>query len=1618
MNRKMKTAIIKRILSLSGAFIMLLYFIAVSTALFPIRVKAEGDGYWQFDRSEVQGPRSNFEDSVMSGGNGSYHCHAQCTKDYVTNYHESNEHETSCKGEAVDITINVAEPPMTTLVPGEEIEIAVYPTVSGTQYTDSLTAYTCTINADLGFGTDYNASKHFYNSEKEKYFGVDRSWEENDYYGYGGHLYAMSGDNVLTATVPEGKSGSTMWISVNFSHARGEDAITTYYYYKWVDGQAKEAAPKEEKKPSDGKRYWVRDHRAVTGLLAVDGQYPTSYGWVGHLNASGGDGDFKYNLVMYDDDGKVVDEFHNSCGWGGIPDRIEVGKESEVGITLHYSASKFQVDPSGVQFWIRLENTAERSELETVSYREGWDYENPIPLISEQYDYTDSDGVIHKAEKVNADLVLYPDLQTGNGIPDLSEATYDLSNTILVITACDAMMDFQQGACFVTRYIYNLKMPDEGAVVEETDDNNGIFQEDFTEAEKNPGEDEGTWINEDIFGDGDVPTPDPESAIIGGGAAIIGAGALAKSKKKKKKIKKNAAMADTFEEEKKEKSQFKMYINKDFGDSLTKGEEPKYVYARIMEVAPQKWEKERDDLTSKIVAFSGDGVLKVTDCGMTSNGYKAAMVEVPEDNTMEQGEVSFKFVGEGGTYIRHVVFDLVNPGINFAQENLGLPAHYENETRLPFGVVGMSSDAVVTAVIEDKKKGKPVYTVALEQDEEEKRLYYAIIKDVLADDKEEAGTTEQYILKVKAQDNKKTLEEDFKVLRIHMGLVLMLEGAAIGCYLKIKEGHEGRAAKRAVGSELAWNLSVSGAVGLSPVGAMIAPGVSAMKSTTSAMLNEVKSEYTNADEIEPCTTIGKIFLLHWNEEKKSIERIAVVPDKECVVIPTTVENSGKYAHRGEADQRHITMVENLGICVFPTKEVDEHGARTIKLCSTKGALDPPTRMKAELTVRAVYDEVQYDVTKKILLHSMPFRQYENAADEAQYEKWDEHVKEMLLSIETRIYDDYMYNLYSLKNMINRMLDGYDKRFGFDNTQINTVMEVWTKFLKGEHTGARGRAQGLTLADDLAAAYAFLEGMRDNGGMLGRIALGICTAGYSEQLFFAMEIGEKMKQAVFACEGDEEFGFWDGVCLGAKEYAKSELQGLLFSTGLKLGGFMLNTAGKAVKGQDFDLLGSIAKKYRTTINNLDEGLKAKSKTYKQASDALDSVQNFFNSSAKAANESMKKNDQLNAAAEKKAKTTIAERRAGKGTELKSAEEIAAETMYDLAKQRGMNKVRKLWKAQQKMSKAKGTGGGYWEAKAEYEQACKEVWKDKNALKQLKNYDGANGIDMRYEFNRYRSQVKARVSEKILDDIAKETGKKRSELYITSASSNTNADVQAGKTVPEDWDVTVTEVCYSNPGKSDVYLVIDQKIGDDALARNLYKEVFGIEAPTIQQARDMAKKLDATYVQPVWTKGQTIEPNLEAYADLPGMIDKKQFSRDLNALELNRKSFAHKGNEWYKRGDSMLASAAEKEARAKTLFGAEQSELMKEAQDLKYDAIACYVEGTRQITKQTTKISMPRNAYKMSQGAADSFSANAREIQALALEVGNTLSPGEFFHILRTQYGIDKYAYTELMANCLV
>ena len=225
------------------------------------------------------------------------------------------------------------------------------------------------------------------------------------------------------------------------------------------------------------------------------------------------------------------------------------------------------------------------------------------------------------------------------------------------------------------------------------DNVNNAVLEDTSTAMDTAGEDEGTDItsdivegddfvyeeesdDEDIWSDFSSLTDDLGNPLddldideeelpkaVGSGAAgaaaaagaIGAAGAAGKATAKKKTKKKEK------KEEKKEdkRSTYKMYVYKDFGDTLKRGDDAKYVYARIEETTWDKRIFNNDKLTGQISVSSPTDALIVSDGGLTVNGYKAAEVLVPKEGNKTKGTVSFQFRGEGGVYTRNVVFNIV-----------------------------------------------------------------------------------------------------------------------------------------------------------------------------------------------------------------------------------------------------------------------------------------------------------------------------------------------------------------------------------------------------------------------------------------------------------------------------------------------------------------------------------------------------------------------------------------------------------------------------------------------------------------------------------------------------------------------------------------------------------------------------------------------------------------------------------------------------------------------------------------------------------------------------------------------------------------------------------------------
>ncbi|WP_022767433.1 hypothetical protein [Butyrivibrio sp. NC2007] len=307
-------------------------------------------------------------------------------------------------------------------------------------------------------------------------------------------------------------------------------------------------------------------------------------------------------------------------------------------------------------------------------------------------------------------------------------------------------------------------------------DNSGpIAQKKETLADNEAGEDEGTDIDNDIVeggnsqyeeeSDDDFLSSEDSSQsgnfedpfdeldkdddelprVVGTGAAgaavaagaVGAAGAIGKKTGKKKSKKKDKEK----EEEKEDKrSTYKMYVYKDFGDTLKRGDEAKYVYARIEETTWDKRVFTNEELTSQISVSSPTDALIVSDGGMTVNSYKAAEVVVPKEGNKNKGTVTFQFTGVGGSFTRNVVFNIVgeNPHIIYpklADDGVNwLDSSQPGEAVFIAGKGGTEKvmfyikDAVEEP-IDIRFDGGPDFNVSYEKEAAYKCGYYAVVEN-------------------------------------------------------------------------------------------------------------------------------------------------------------------------------------------------------------------------------------------------------------------------------------------------------------------------------------------------------------------------------------------------------------------------------------------------------------------------------------------------------------------------------------------------------------------------------------------------------------------------------------------------------------------------------------------------------------------------------------------------------------------------------------------------------------------------------------------------------------------------------------------------------------------------
>ena len=668
------------------------------------------------------------------------------------------------------------------------------------------------------------------------------------------------------------------------------------------------------------------------------------------------------------------------------------------------------------------------------------------------------------------------------------------------------------------------------------------------------------------------------------------------------------------------------------------------------------------------------------------------------------------------------------------------------------------------------------------------------------------------------------------------------------------------------------------------------------------------------------------------------------------------------------------------------------------------------RFNADLEITVNYKGQDYSVKREVLLRSQPFVDFEKV-DRYSFNKKQEEIAERLLHIQECIQNrKYMKHLFSLYDLIDRMTDGYDKRFGYDQNQIDNVMEIWTGFLEGTHLGANAEAEGVTLADELRACYAFMEGMRDSS-LLGRIALGVCTSGYSEVLFTAMTVSDQIQERVYATKpGDKEMGFWDAVEIGVKEYGKQYVvEACVMVTGLEVNYLLKNTAGVDA----FAVAAQCAEKYSSMVAKADRALCNSSALYKTGAEMLEKGTNYFNTLARGTRNALSESAEAMEQSAAKAPQTAAK--------VKATMDPSDFADFEGAVRSGKMKVEQLKAAQQKLARSSGPEKAV--AREEYEAMVREVWKDKNALTQLQRSDDPYAANMRYEYNRYRNRILEESRTKALDDVAAETGIPREDLYNFNATGK--KDRLLTEHVPNDSDESIMVKVYSDRTKD---FTVDQNVAENAIARNFYKEMTGREAASIEQAKEFMGEYDVTVVSEFKSAHDAyiIERNPEAYRDLThmvgltkdGTLDRSLQAGELTGLVLNQKTVSYKGHEWYTtKANKSISKAADCEKAAQSLSGLEREAKLAEAQGYRYECQSYKREGIRQIVKQTDEIIVPRDNYRVARGTESKVTEMVLDLNESAKRVVDGLdAPAVFERILESQ-GLTLDSWGDLVSKCL-
>ena len=605
-------------------------------------------------------------------------------------------------------------------------------------------------------------------------------------------------------------------------------------------------------------------------------------------------------------------------------------------------------------------------------------------------------------------------------------------------------------------------------------------------------DDDDAWkTNGDDGGESDGTTLPPWVIPTAVGTIVGGIGYKMVKNRRRKKDEEEPDPDDPDEDdddkegdEPKKPSTYKMILYKNFGSTVTVGDEPKIVGARIEEITAEGKRKQRPDLTQQIEIEQGN-FLRIVETGMVGK-YKAASVtadEYPKDEPHE-GDIWFIFRSLNGALKNKVVFKIEKSEVIFGQDNLTLPSGYEKEVRLPFVAVGFDGSKEITARVVPSDGNEDLantYSVEVEWSEKD-RLHYAIIRDLKPAGKL-AGKYERHQLEIEVPSKVgEPIRGTLDLRRFHMGLALHVGN--IGCYTE--EYHSGKHRSR-------------------------------------------RFAFMNAEgkTLVPAETRASIVLYEYDEHEHKVLQLA------------PVLTGCKWKAFSDEKQQ---LVDKLGLQCELTEEMGDKGGREAVFRCCRCSLDAPQRIEVIVELMATHLEREYTSETKVLLCSQPIRHFGSLNDEMAALKQDDHITERLLHIQKAIYEQGLYEkLFPLEKFIDVMLEGYKAEYGYDEAQVKRVRDLYTGVLSGRIEGANGEgAKAMTLAEEVGL---FLEVFITNSkkveesmGFFTRMVVGVATMGCSEAVFTGLEVVSNMKE--YVDNGGDSI--WGGFCVGAKVVVREYL----------------------------------------------------------------------------------------------------------------------------------------------------------------------------------------------------------------------------------------------------------------------------------------------------------------------------------------------------------------------------------------------------------------------------------------------------------------------------------------------